>query len=217
MFLGHFAVGFAAKRAAPRHSLALLFVAAQFADLLWPVLVAAGIESVRIAPGTTAFTPLDFVSYPWSHSLAALVLWAVLLAAIVRARSRTARGALVVAALVLSHWVLDVITHRPDVPLYPGGPRLGLGLWNSVAGTILVELLLFAVGVWLYARATRPRDRVGQWSFSLFVVLLLVLYAANLAGAPPSVAAIWTAGLVGGVLLAAWSWWFDRHRAVLAG
>ncbi len=130
MFIGHFALGFAAKRAAPRLSLATLFAAAQFADLLWPFLLAAGVEQVRIVPGITAFTPLDFISYPYSHSLLALVIWGVLFGAICAVIVRDRRVMLVVAALVVSHWVLDWITHRPDMPLYPGSVKVGLGLWN---------------------------------------------------------------------------------------
>src|SRR5438552_173444 len=133
MFIGHFALGFAGKRAAPRISLAVLFIAVQWADLLWPVLLAAGLEQVRIDPGNTAVTPLDFVSYPYSHSLAMLVLWGVVLGLIYRISTGTNGSAVaVLALLVVSHWVLDFLTHRPDMPLYPGGPTFGLGLWNSM-------------------------------------------------------------------------------------
>ena len=159
MFIGHFAVGFAAKRAAPRLSLAVLFAAAQFADLLWPVLVALGIEQVRIQPGITAFTPLDFISYPYSHSLLFLCLWGLVFGAICAGVVRDRRVWLVVFALVVSHWVLDWITHRPDMPLYPGSAKVGLGLWNSVPATIVVEVTMFILGVWIYARSTRARDR----------------------------------------------------------
>src|SRR3954470_24943876 len=117
MFIGHFALGFAAKRAAPRLSVAVLFAAAQFADLLWPFLVALGIEQVRIDPGNTAFTPLAFVSYPYSHSLLFLCVWGALFGAICAVMIRSALSGAVVAALVVSHWVLDWITHRPDMPI----------------------------------------------------------------------------------------------------
>src|SRR4051794_2778630 len=141
MFIGHFALGFAAKRVTPHVSLAVLFGAAQLADLLWPFLVAVGLEQVRIDPGNTAFTPLDFISYPYSHSLVMLCVWAVVFAAIATTVTpKQLRGAVsshtksffVLAALVVSHWVLDVATHRPDMPLYPGGPKVGLGLWDSI-------------------------------------------------------------------------------------
>jgi hypothetical protein len=213
MFIGHFALGFAAKRVTPRISLAMLFVAAQFADVLWPVLVALGVEQVRIDPGNTRFTPLDFVSYPYSHSLVLLVVWGLLLGGAYRAIAGGRRTLVTIAALVVSHWGLDFLTHRPDLPLYPGGPKYGLGLWNSVAGTLIVEMALFGYGVWLYVRATRARDAIGRWGFVLLVAFLLLVYVANLAGgAPPSVTAIWIAGIAGAVIIVAWAWWVDHHR-----
>ena len=212
MFIGHFAVGFAAKRAAPRLSVAVLFAAAQFADLLWPVLVALGIEQVRIQPGITAFTPLDFISYPYSHSLLLLCVWGGVFGAICAAVVRDHRVWLVVFALVVSHWVLDWITHRPDMPLYPGSAKVGLGLWNSVPATIVVEVAMFVAGVWMYTRSTRARDRTGTRAFAAFVGFLFAAYAANLGPPPPSVAAIVWVGMAGGAVLVLWAWWFDRHR-----
>lgn len=210
MFVGHFALGFAAKRAAPATSLALLFAAAQFADLLWPLLLAVGLEHVRIDPGNTAFTPLDFVSYPYSHSLALLIVWGAVLGVVVSGWSRTS---IVLALLVVSHWVLDWITHRPDMPLYPGGPTHGLGLWNAIPATIALELAMFAGGIWIYATWTRPRDAIGRWGFVSFVVTLLVIYAGNiLGGPPPSVTALWIVAAFGAVIFTLWAWWFDRHR-----
>ncbi|HEY3157775.1 MAG TPA: hypothetical protein VGJ78_02345 [Vicinamibacterales bacterium] len=212
MFIGHFALGFAAKRAAPRLSLAILFAAAQLADVIWPFLVAAGIEQVRIQPGITAFTPLDFISYPYSHSLLALVIWGLLFggACAVVVRDRQVLG--VVAALVVSHWVLDWITHRPDMPLYPGGPKLGLGLWNSIPATIVVEVAMFAVGVWMYARATRERDVIGRRAFAAFVGFLLAAYAASLGPPPPGITALVVTAIAGAAVIFLWAWWFDRHR-----
>jgi hypothetical protein len=212
MFIGHFALGFAAKRAAPRLSLAALFAAAQLADVIWPFLLAAGVEQVRIVPGITAFTPLDFVSYPYSHSLLALALWGLLFGGICAVIVRDRRVMVVVAALVVSHWVLDWVTHRPDMPLYPGGPKMGLGLWNSVPATLAVESAMFAVGVWLYARATRARDVIGRRAFAAFVGFLLAAYAANLGPPPPSITALVIAAIAGAAVIILWAWWFDRHR-----
>jgi hypothetical protein len=212
MFIGHFALGLAAKRATPTVSLSVLFAAAQLADLLWPIFVAIGVEQVRIDPGNTAFTPLDFVSYPYSHSLALLIVWGVVFGWIVAARSRR-EVFWVIAALVVSHWVLDYITHRPDMPLYPDGPRVGLGLWNSIPATVIVEVVMYLAGVWLYLRATRSRDGIGGWGFGLLAATLLVIYVANLTGPPPpSVTALWIVAIAGGVLFLVWSWWVDRHR-----
>jgi hypothetical protein len=212
MFIGHFALGFAAKRAAPRLSLAALFAAAQLADLIWPFLLAAGVEQVRIQPGITAFTPLDFISYPYSHSLLALVLWGLLFGGACAVVVRDRRVMLVVAALVVSHWVLDWITHRPDMPLYPGGPKAGLGLWNSIPGTIAVEVAMFAVGVWMYAQATRPRDAIGRRAFAAFVGFLLAVYFGSMGPPPPGIAAIVVAAIAGAAVILVWAWWFDRHR-----
>src|SRR5438093_2804021 len=160
MFVGHFALGFAAKRVTPGVSLAMLFGAAQLADLMWPAFLLAGVEQVRIDPGNTAMTPLDFISYPYSHSLAMLIVWGAVLAFLYKmAAPRSPRLAVpILAALVVSHWTLDFVTHRPDMPIYPGGPKLGLGLWQSVAATVIVEIAMYAVGVWIYLRATRARD-----------------------------------------------------------
>jgi hypothetical protein len=171
MFLGHFGVGFGAKRAAPGVSLGTLFAACQLADLLWPTLVLFGIERFEIRPGITAVTPLDFVSYPYSHSLIALSAWAILFgtfyALINRSRIATATTLVVV---VVSHWVLDVLAHRPDMPVTLSGTmRLGFGLWNSVPGTLIVELSIFTAGVVLYARQTRARDRIGSVAFGSLV------------------------------------------------
>ena len=212
MFIGHFALGFAAKRAAPRLSLAVLFGAAQLADMLWPIFLALGLEHVRIDPGNTAVTPLDFVSYPYSHSLALLIVWGGVLGWLVAAQSRRRVFALI-AALVVSHWVLDYVTHRPDMPLYPGGPKLGLGLWNSVPATVAVEVPMYLVGLWVYRSATRPRDGIGRWAVAVLAVTLLLIYAGNLTSPPPpSVTAIWSVSIVGGLLFLAWAWWADRHR-----
>ena len=212
MFIGHFALGFAAKRAGPRLSLAVLFAAAQLADLMWPFLVALGVEQVRIDPGITAFTPLDFVSYPYSHSLLFLGIWGTLFGLICAGVVRDRRLVGWIAALVVSHWVLDWITHRPDMPLYPGSEKFGLGPWNSVPATIVVELAMFAAGVWVYIRATRARDRVGRRAFAAFVGFLLATYAANLGPPPPSVTVLVVSEIVGAGLLMVWAWWFDCHR-----
>ena len=212
MFIGHFALGFAAKRVAPRASLVVLFGAAQLADLLWPVLLAVGLEQVRIDPGNTAFTPLDFVSYPYSHSLLTLVIWGALFAWVFRAPTRP-RGALLLAALVVSHWLLDFVTHRPDMPLYPGSAKFGLDLWASVPATVAIEAVMFIAGVWVYASCTRARDRVGRWGFVGLTALFAVAYVANLASPPPpSVNALIVTDIIGAILTMVLTWWVDRHR-----
>jgi membrane-bound metal-dependent hydrolase YbcI (DUF457 family) len=168
---------------------------------------------VQIDPGNTAFTPLDFVSYPYSHSLAALCAWGILVGSVYRGIAGGRRTFLLLAALVLSHWLLDYITHRPDMPLYPGSRKYGLGLWNSIPATIAVETAMYIGGLWIYIRSTRARDAIGRWAFVSLVVLLLVIYAANLLSPPPpSVSALWITAVAGTVVLTFWAWFADRHR-----
>jgi len=194
--------------------MAALLTAPMLADLLWPVFLLAGWEQVRIDPGNTRFTPLDFVSYPWSHSLLMLALWATAFAGVYLAAVRYWPGAIAIWFGVVSHWVLDWVTHRPDMPLLPDGARYGLGLWNSVAGTIMVEVAMFAAGVWIYLRATRAEDRIGRWALAAYVILLMIGYAGNAFGAPPdNVSQIAWSGILAAVILIPWAWWFDRHRA----
>jgi len=213
MFIGHFGLAFATKKVAPRPSLGTLVLAAQLADGVWPVFLLLGWESVAIVPGTTAVTPLLFTSYPYTHSLAAAAVWAVLLGGVYFGLRRDRRGALWIAALVVSHWVLDFLSHGPDMPLWPGGPRVGLGLWYSLPGTLAVEFLLFGVGVWIYASATRAMDRLGSALLWTFVALLIVLYLAAVFGPPPpSVRVLAMSGLAGW-LFVIWAYWIDRHRA----
>lgn len=215
MFMGHYAIGFAAKRFAPETSLGLLIASALLLDLLWPIFVLIGWEQVRIEKGNTAFTPLNFISYPFSHSLIAAIGWATLLAVVYYVITRYRRGSLVLAVGVISHWVLDFITHRPDMPLYPGGPKLGLSLWNHPVATVFVEGLMYALGVWIYIRVTRDLDRIGRWGLWSLVLLLVALYVANIfSPPPPDINAILIVTMPMVWLLIVWAGWVDRHRAV---
>ncbi len=213
MFIGHYAVALAAKRAAPRVSLGTLFLSVQLADLLWPIFLLMGLEHVRIDPGNTVVTPLDFYDYPITHSMTASLGWSLLFGLIYFFIRRYPRGAWIVAAGVFSHWVLDAIVHRPDLPLVPGGAvRVGLGLWNSLPGTVVVELGLFVIGTVLYLRATPAKDRIGRYALWSLLALLVLLYMANLTSPPPpSEMAIAIVGL-GGWLFVPWAYWIDRHR-----
>jgi hypothetical protein len=216
MFIGHLGVGLAVKRVAPGPSLGTALLAAQWADGIWPVFVLLGLEHVEISPGITKVTPLDFVSYPWSHSLLADVGWAALFAVVYGTLRKDWPGAGWLAALVMSHWVLDVIAHRPDMPTWPGGPKLGLGLWNSVVGSLLVEFALYGAGIWLYVRSTRTRDALGSALFWIFIVVLGGIYVASVFGPPPpSERALAFTGLAGW-LFVAWAYWIDRHRVPAA-
>jgi hypothetical protein len=214
MFIGHFGLGLGAKRAAPAASLGTLFVACQFADLLWPSLVLLGYERVEVQPGATLMTPLIFVSYPYSHSLLALCAWGAAfgVAYLVLHRGRVA-AAVTIGILVVSHWVLDFVTHRPDMPLTLHGPaRLGLGLWNSMPGTLAAEGIVFGVGLALYLRETTARDRIGSIGLWGLVAFLVVVYVASTFGPPPPTAGAvaWSAQAMW--LLVAWGYWIDKHR-----
>ena len=214
MFIGHHAVSFAVKPLAPRVSLGTLFAAAILLDLLWPILVLLGIEDVRVAPGITAFTPLDFYKYPVTHSLVGALGWSVAATVVYWLFRKSARDAAIVGAAVLSHWILDFITHRPDLLLWPGGPKVGLGLWHSIPGTIAVEVTMFVIGLALYLRATRARDRVGSIALWSLVVFLGVIYVVNLtAPPPPDAKSIGFAGLAQW-LFVPWGAWIDRHRTM---
>ncbi len=214
MFIGHFATAYAAKKLAPKTSLGTLFAAAQLPDLAWPLLLLAGTEHATIVPGTTPFTHLRFDSYPISHSLLTVAILGAAFGAIHFWRKRRRLDALLLALLPISHWLLDFATHLPDMPLWPGGPRLGLGLWRSTTATIVVEVLMLAVGFGLALSATRARDGIGRWGFAGLAALLIVFYAASITSPPPpSMDAVAWTGVIGGVLLLSLAAWVDRHRA----
>ncbi len=213
MFLGHFGVGFAAKTVAPKVSLGTLFLSAQFIDLLWPSLLLLGLERAKIDPTATKVTPLDFVHYPISHSLLAVIGWAILIGLIYFSMRRDSRNAIVVGTLVISHWLLDAIVHRPDLPLYPGSSAMvGLGVWNSLPLTLVIEFSIFGLGVWLYMRATKPIDKTGKWALWSLVIFMALIYMGNTFGPlPPDIKAVAWAGHAQW-LLVVWAYWIDKHR-----
>jgi hypothetical protein len=214
LFIGHQGVAFAAKRAAPEVSLGALFLATMWLDLVWPVFLLLGVETVEIKPGITKVTPFDFISYPWSHSLLFAGLWGVAFGTVYWLFKRDGRGALVLGLVVTSHWVLDLIVHRPDLPLYPGSVRLGLDLWDSLAATLAAEFFVFAGGLWIYLRTTIAKDLVGRFALAGLVAFLVLLYLAVLFGPYPTDwhGVAYSSFL--GSLLPLWAWRTDRHRAL---
>ena len=213
MFLGHYAVAFAAKRYAPRTSLGTLMLAALLLDLLWALFLLAGWERVHIVPGLMRASALDFEHYTVSHSLLTALVFGAVLGGGYHVFRRYPRGAIALTAAVVSHWFLDVLVHRRDLPLWPGSsPRLGLGMWNSIAATMFVELLLLGCGVLIYARVSRPSDRTGTRALTVLLVLLVMMFMVGLFAPAPSSArtvawltlALW--------LLVPWAYWIDRHR-----
>jgi membrane-bound metal-dependent hydrolase YbcI (DUF457 family) len=212
MFIGHFGVALAAKKLTPRTSLGSLFFAAQFLDLIWPIFLLAGQEHVRIAPGITRMSPFDFYNYPITHSLLMATFWSVVVGSGYYLLRRSGRAAWAMGVAVISHWVLDFLVHRPDLPLWPGGPKVGIGLWNSWIPEILLEVAIFVVGCGLYFSVTRARDNIGRYAFWALLAFLFAGWVASLvAGAPPNERAMAWGGLSMWIVVP-WAWWADRHR-----
>lgn len=213
MFLPHFSAAFAGKRIAPRPSLGWFVAACQLPDLVWPFFVLAGWERVAIAPGNTAYTPLAFEHYPWTHSLLMVAVWGIALGALYGLRARDGRGAVVLALVVVSHWVLDWISHGPDLPLVPWSDvTYGLGLWRSVPATLAVEVGLFAAALAWYVRGTAARDRVGRVGLWALAAILLLAFAGAALGPPPPNATTVAASALFIWLLIPLSAWIDKHR-----
>ena len=214
MFVGHLSVALAAKRLAPRVSLGWLIAGVTALDLIWPVFVLLGIERVRIVPGATAFTPFIFESYPWSHSLAMAVAWGLAYATLVRQNVGKAASTLLLVGLVVSHWVLDFVTHAPDMPLWPGSsPRLGLGLWNSIPLTIVVEGTLWIGAITLYLRAFPLGDRKSHAAFWSLVFISTVMWISGpFSPPPPTERALGWSALIGWLIIP-WAALADRRRA----
>jgi membrane-bound metal-dependent hydrolase YbcI (DUF457 family) len=188
-------------------------VAAAFGlDLLWPILLLFGFESVRVHSGDTAFTSLAFESYPWSHSLLMTLVWSAIAGIVAFFLLKSKRRGLVVSALVVSHWFLDLITHRPDLPLWPGGGKVGLGLWNSIPGTMLLEGGMFVFAIVIYLRATESKDKIGTWALWGLILLTGGIWASQpWAAPPPGAMAVAVVGLAMWIL-PFWAGWIERHR-----
>jgi hypothetical protein len=220
MFIGHYAVGLAAKKWAPKASLGTLVAAAIWLDLVWPLFLLMDMEHFRIIPGITKWVPFDFYDYPLSHSLFMALAWSALLGLVYLWLAKDSRGAWIIGGLVLSHWFLDLIVHRPDLPIWPvdntGMPiaKYGFGLWNSLIGTLVVEGALFAAGFWIYKKSTKALDQIGGAGLWAFAGVLLVLYGMDFKMAPPNNPNL--VSLMGflQLLFVAWAIWIDDHRKV---
>ncbi|HMJ46430.1 MAG TPA: metal-dependent hydrolase [Ferruginibacter sp.] len=208
MFIGHYALAFGSRKLGRSPSLAVMFIAVQFLDLLWPILVLAGVETFEIEVGNTALTPLNFTSYPYSHSLLMSFLWANLFAIVYVGFTKNKRGAFLLGCLVVSHWVLDFITHRPDLQLSPfNDMRVGLGLWNEPIPESILEVGLFLTGAYIYIKSTVIKRKIAFWSL---IIVFLAIHFMNIFGPPPpSVNAVaWTANLMW--LFVLWAWWIEK-------
>jgi hypothetical protein len=215
MFVGHYGPSFAIKSIQPSIRLWVLFIAVQLLDVGWSVLVMLGVEKARIVPGITASNPLDLYYMPFTHSLVAAFAWSV--AAIILSRLllgvRDWSAGLWVGAAVFSHWVLDFVVHRPDLPLYDDAAKVGLGIWNYPIIALALEALLLFGGMIMYLKRTRPLSTLGRLGPPIFGVLMLAIQCYIFFGPPPAspVAAAVTA-LVSYVVFAAVAHWLDRNR-----
>lgn len=213
MFIGHFGAGFAGKKFSKSASLGTYFMAAQWIDLIWPILLLLGIEKAEIKPGITSVSPLDFTYYPFSHSLLGVFIWAVLFGIVYYLIKKNLKTSIVLGLLVLSHWFLDLLVHIQDLPLFPGGSlKVGLGLWNNFAVSVILEVLIFGLGAYLYLSVTKNKNKVGTFSLIGLIAFLLLMYIANLFGpAPESIDAI---AIVGNAewLIILWGYWIDKNR-----
>jgi len=216
MFIGHYGVGFGAKKFAKNTSLGTLFFASQFIDLLWPIFLILGLEKVAIDPGNTIVTPFNFIYYPFSHSLIGVLVWALLFGLVYYFLKKDIKVSILLAVLVISHWILDLITHRPDLPLMIGSETnfVGLGLWNLFAESVIVESLIFLGGIYLFLKVTKSKNKTGTYSLWGLIIFFTLIYIMNLLGPPPdSVDAIGYVGLSQWLLIA-WAYWIDRNRIV---
>jgi len=220
MFVGHYGLGLTGKNLSPRVSLGTWFMAVQFLDLLWPIFLLLGWEHVRIVPGLMKLSALDLYDYPISHSLVGALAWSFLFATAYQifGRGETSfrarrRSSILLGLGVFSHWVLDVLVHRPDVPILPHGPYIGLGLWNVPAVELPLESGLYLLGIVLYLRSTRARDAIGSWGLYVLLAVLLFVWLFGAYGPPPPPdpkPIAW--GALSMWLMVAWAYWVDRHR-----
>lgn len=218
MFLGHFGVGFTGKKIDKSPSLGTYLMAAQWIDLIWPILLLLGIEKVEIKPGISQVTPLDFTYYPFSHSLLGVIVWAIVFGLVYFLIKKNFKTAIILGLLVLSHWFLDLLVHIPDLPIFPGSVvKVGFGLWDSFVATIILEGLIFGTGVFLYYKSTKAKNKIGIYSLIVMIIFLSVIYISNLFGPPPpSIEAI---GYLGNLqwLFILWGYWIDKNREYING
>lgn len=187
MFVGHYGPAFAGKAVAASVPLWVLFLAVQLVDVFWGVFIANGIEHVRIVPGFTEANALDLYDMPITHSLPGALAWSAAAGLVyaIWARRQKRLGGLVVGLAVFSHWLLDLLVHVPDLELWPGGPKAGLGLWNNYPVALAVEAAVLLAGFLLYMRVTEAKGAIGRvWPW-IFLVLLGLAEYANHAGPPP--------------------------------
>jgi hypothetical protein len=217
MFIGHFGLSLVAKKAAPKVSLGTLFIATQFVDLLWPFLLVFHVEKFAVVPGYTKTNPLDFLYFPYTHSLFMGAVWGLVVGGLYWLFKRDTRGMIVIGLCVLSHWFLDLIVHTTDLPLTPFGDyKVGFGLWNQVAITLIVEFALFSIGMYDYVSCTRAKNKIGKWMLWVLAALLVVVQIGNTLGPAPSdsVIKLFVSFTPLMTIIITIAYWVDRNRQV---
>jgi hypothetical protein len=188
MFVGHYGVSFAIQLAGKRVPLWVWFVAVQWLDVVWSGLVLLGVEKLRITPGFTQANALDLYYMPYTHGLPGAIILSLgfgCIVAMFRSGDRT-KTALLIAAASFSHWVLDLLVHTQDLPLYGNSAKVGFGLWQDVALSFPLEIATLGLGAWLYARPTRYANAKGRYVFWAFVAVLAAIQVYANFGPPPS-------------------------------
>ena len=215
MFIGHFGLSFAAKKVTPKVSLATLFVATQFVDILWPFMLVLDVEKVAITPGYTKMNAFEFLHYPYTHSLLMGLVWGLIVGGAYALVKKDTRGAIVIGLCVLSHWFFDVIGHIADLPLTPFGDyKVGFGLWNHVAITLILEMIIFFGGVYIYTTVTKAKNRIGKWALWSLVVLLVLFTISSAFGPPPagSILNLFFSFMILMTLIISLAAWVDKNR-----
>ncbi|HKI87501.1 MAG TPA: hypothetical protein VKA38_00650 [Draconibacterium sp.] len=215
MFIGHFGIGLGAKKINPKISLGTLFLAAQFLDLLWPSFILLGWEHLKIVPGITKLTPLKFTDFPISHSLFMALIWGGGFGFVYFLIKRNFSGSILLGLIVVSHWALDLFVHIRDLPLFPGSDiYFGFGLWNHKLVAIVLEALIFIIGLAFYLKSTKALNKIGKYGFWGLILFLVLIYISNLFGSPPpNVKAIAWAGELQWIFII-WAYWIDKNRVI---
>lgn len=212
MFIGHYGAALASKKIDNKISLGTYILASQFIDLLWPILLILGVEKVNVVPDGKPFNTLEFIYYPFSHSLLGVVFWGVLVGGVYYLTKKNVKGSIVLGLLVVSHWVLDFITHIPDLQIFPwSNYKVGLGLWNSAPVTMIIEGLIFVAGIFLFLKTCRFGNIKGKIIFWSLILLLTVIYLLSTFGPPPpSAEPVAYSGLLLW-LFVAWGYWINKQ------
>lgn len=214
MFIGHFGLSLGAKKIAPQVSLGTMFIATQFVDILWPFFLITDVEQVAITPGYTRMNSFEFTHYPYTHSLLMGLVWGLVAGSIYFLIKKDVRGTIVIALGVASHWLLDLVVHVSDLPLTPfGETKVGFGLWNHVAITLIIEGALFFTGLYLYLSVTKPKNKIGSRGLWSLVILLVLFTISGLFSPPPeSLMAMFVSFNVLMMIIIGLAYWVDANR-----